>query len=68
MFDDLKPMLYRFNDGQRAHTGLIAQDVEESLEKAGISTNDFAGFMKNEDGYALRYDEFIALLIHKVHS
>lgn len=77
----LKPCTYRFVDGTsgRIHNGLIAQDVEEALGELGISTNDFAAFIKSqkaeidEDGkpkpiegeynYSLRYEEFISLLI-----
>lgn len=45
----LKPKSYKFinNDSNRTHTGLIAQDVEELLEQLGMSTLDFAGFIKS---------------------
>ena len=48
------------------HSGFISQQVEESLTKAAISTQDFAGFVKintnlTNEIYALRYEEFIAL-------
>ncbi len=49
LFFDLKPVTYKFNDGQsgRTHTGFISQDVEESLEKSGITALDFAAFCKD---------------------
>lgn len=82
LFDALKPISFLFNDGTsgRRHMGLGAQDVEQSLEDLGISTQDFAGFVKypkvDEDGneiegeyeYALRYGEFIPLLIEQVQN
>lgn len=72
LFDRLRPVRYRLKDGTsgRVHLGLIAQEVEEALEDAGLTAMDFAGLVKTprEDGgfgYALRYGEIIALLIHE---
>ena len=47
---DLKPVSYKFKDGEsgRTHYGLIAQDVEETMNKLGISPLDFAGFCKDQ--------------------
>lgn len=67
LFDRLKPTPYKFIDGTsgRTHTGFISQDIEESLAECGLTSTDFAAFVKspNETGYdyALRYEEFIAL-------
>lgn len=69
LYDDLKPVRYKFiqNESDRYHTGFISQDVEESLKKAGLTTKEFAGFVKYKPdsdetyGYGLRYEEFIAL-------
>lgn len=70
LFDNLKPVKYKFkeNDSDRIHTGLIAQDIEEALTTAGLTSKDFAGlcYWNKEDGtkgYGLRYEEFIALNI-----
>lgn len=67
-FDHLIPVTYKYNDGtsNRLHTGFIAQDVEEALNKASISTQDFAGIIlldkdTENEHWALRYEEFIAL-------
>ena len=62
-FDSLRPVTYKFNNGSsdRLHTGFIAQEVEQSLYNTGLSTKDFAGLCIEEDYYALRYEEFIAL-------
>ena len=62
--------VYRFkmNDGtsDRYHVGYVAQDVEEYMDKHGIDSLEFAGFVKDvdEDGneiYMLRYEEFMAI-------
>lgn len=68
LFDYLDPVKYQFIEGTsgRYHTGFISQDVEQAIEKAGLTTQDFAGFVKDKDDdgnehYYLRYEEFIAL-------
>ena len=67
-FDYLEPVKYQFIEGVsgRYHTGFISQDIEQAIEKAGLTTQDFAGFVKDKDDdgnehYYLRYEEFIAL-------
>lgn len=73
LFDNLNPVTYKYNDGTsgRLHTGYTTQGVASAIEKAGLTTNDFAGYMiatttnsetgeEEISGY-LRYDEFIAL-------
>ncbi len=76
-FDSLAPCAYKFIDGEsgRIHLGMISQDVEKALESCGISSMDFAGFVKSpregEEGnydYALRYAEFIPLLVWQVQK
>lgn len=44
-FDNLKPRRYKYILGSsgRPHFGYITQEVEEALEKAGLTTKDFAG-------------------------
>lgn len=81
-FDGLKPMSFLFNGGTsgRRHTGLGAQDVEQNLIDCGLTSMDFAGFIKSprkdetgqviegEYDYALRYSEFVSLLIDQVQK
>lgn len=45
----LKPSSYKLIEGQsgRTHYGLIAQDVEELMNKLNMSSMDFAGFIKS---------------------
>lgn len=72
LFDALKPASFMFTDGTsgRTHVGMVSQDIEEALAECGLSSQDFAGFVKaeTEHGYAycLRYDEFIGLLVSQV--
>ena len=48
----------------RTHYGFIAQEVEEVLERNGLSATDFAGLVKDKESgiYGLRYDQFIPVL------
>ena len=70
LFDQLKPVSYKLISGtsDRRHIGLVAQDVQSSLDSLGISTKDFAGIIINEDVYGLRYGEFIPLLIREIQA
>ena len=45
----IQPKSYKFNDGKsgRTHYGMISQDIEELLESLGMSSLDFAGFIKS---------------------
>lgn len=68
LFDNLTSRLYKYNDGKsgRTHTGFIAQEVKEAMDKAEISTNEFAAYIQAVDGdgkptLSIRYEEFIAL-------
>lgn len=81
-FNALSPCTYKFIDGEsgRTHLGMISQDVEKALADCNISSMDFAGFIKSpkkdekgnvidgEYAYALRYGEFIPLLIWQVQK
>jgi hypothetical protein len=83
--NDLNPVKYKFIEGgkavvdgdvvsipgSRTHYGLIAQEVKEVLDEAGVE--DFAGWVKmdmsEEDSMqGLRYDQFIAPLIKAVQE
>jgi hypothetical protein len=70
----LNPVKYRYqnNADQSVHYGLIAQDVEASMEDTGIDP-DFAGLVKTPTEaddvlYHLNYTEFIAILIKMVQD
>ena len=80
-FCHLKPSSYQYKHGTsgRIHTGFIAQDVENALEKAGLSRQDFAGLTVEpveeviEDGisdyrYSLRYEEFVSLNTYMIQE
>ena len=75
LFGTLRPCAFQYNNGRsgRTHLGLIAQDVEQALAAAGLTSLDFAGFVKSPDEetdggyvYSLRYEEFIPLCIHQI--
>ena len=71
MLDKLTPVRYKYNDGKsgRYHAGFRAQEVKAALEAAGLTTQDFGGFVDlNGDGeeLGLIYAEFIALLLQKI--
>ncbi len=79
-FMKLLPEMYKYIDGEsnRFHVGFIAQEVEQAMIDSGLTSLDFAGFIKSpiyikdEDGndtetidhyvYSLRYEEFIAII------
>lgn len=81
-FDSLKPASCKYIDGTsgRTHIVMVSQDVEQELTDSGLTSMDFAGFVKSpmtgendsEAGdkyrYFLRYDEFIGLLIWQVQE
>lgn len=48
LFNLLRVVTYEYNNGrsQRDHVGFIAQEVEQALETAGLTTQEFAGFVK----------------------
>ena len=71
MLDKLTPVRYKYNDGTsgRYHAGFRAQEVKEALEAAGLTTQDFGGFVDLKgDGeeLGLIYTEFIAILLQKI--
>lgn len=82
MFDTLKPANFKMIDGTsgRTHTGFISQDIEDALAPCGLTSIDFATFIKSpkvdKDGkviegeyvYGLRYDELIALMVAQIQS
>lgn len=73
MLDQIVPKRYKINNGTsgRYHVGFIAQDVERAMAAAGVSDQEFGGWIKDvdEDGnpvYMLRYTEMIAILWAKI--
>ena len=82
LYKRLQPVSYMFKNGTsgRTHIGFISQDVEEALSACGLTSLDFAGFVKspkrddNEQviegkyDYALRYGEFIALNTYMIQK
>lgn len=76
---DLIPSCGKYIDGTsgRTHIFFVAQDVENAMEKHGLTDLDFAGLIKSpvrnkltgeviDYMYALRYAEFIPLILDVV--
>lgn len=75
LFDLLRPVTFKFkeNESDRTHLGLIANEFEESINKAGLTTKDVAAFCSWEDedgtkGCGIRYTELIALNIYEIQK
>lgn len=70
LLDKLRPVRFKFNGkGDRYHVGFVAQDVEKAMTEAGLTRDDFGGFVDLKgDGseLGLSYDEFIGLLLQKI--
>lgn len=68
LIDNLKPSSYRMKEGNRIHSGFIADELKETAEKILGSADDFAAYAKimldeNEEYGAIRYEELIAPLV-----
>lgn len=70
IFDSIQPTSFKYNDGtsNRTHVGVIAQDVEQAILNAGLTTQDCAIVCYNVDeatgekkDYGVRYSEIIPL-------
>lgn len=63
-FKALRPVQFKYKEGDsgRTHTGFIAQEVEEAVEEAGMTSQDMALVVKDpSDRYYLRYEEIISV-------
>ena len=67
-FDNLKPSMFKYNDGTsgRTHLGFIAQEVKDAADVAEIDLKDLAAVcikkgQNDSERWTLRYDEFVAL-------
>lgn len=80
-FMSLKPTRFKYNNGVsgRMHLGFVAQDVEQAMLDAGLTSVELAALVKDpveevlDDGiedfrYSLRYGEFIALNTHMIQK
>lgn len=66
----IKPVKYKYKDGERNHYGIIAQELKEVIDELGI---DFGGYQdhnikNNEDKLTVGYMELIAPLIKSVQE
>ena len=67
--NSLIPSSYKFISGSvgRTHYGLIAQDVETTLDSFDKTSYDFAGLITGSN-YGLRYHEFISPMIKAIQE
>lgn len=74
LFDSLRPVRFKYNFGTsgRYHTGFIAQDVRDGIEKTGLTTNDAAMYVeykiKNVESCGIRYSEITALTVNEIQK
>lgn len=82
LFFKLKPTQFKFNNGTsgRYHIGFISQDVGDAIVESGLSTQDFAGYVKApkegftlesdeaDCSYYLRYNEFVSLNTYMIQK
>lgn len=47
LFDLVRPVTYMLLNGDRIHTGFIAQEVEEAMEKVGLTAEDLGFFCRD---------------------
>lgn len=48
LFFRLKPVNFMFDNGDRIHTGIIAQDLKESMDELGLSATEVAAFCRDK--------------------
>ena len=48
MFFKLNPLIYKFKDGIRKHSGFVSQEVMDAMSECGLTDLDFAGFCKDK--------------------
>ena len=81
ILDEIKPATFRFNDDRkeyRRHIGVIAQDVIDTLNNNGLDDyglvyryylpDDYGWHREEDERYAVRYQEFIPLLIKRLQK
>ena len=47
LFDLIRPVSYQLLSGDRLHTGFIAQEVEEAMEKVGLTAEELGFFCRD---------------------
>jgi hypothetical protein len=80
LYDSLQPVSYKLNDGTsgRTHTGLIAQELKQSILDAGLTTTEVAAYCEWDEENSetkektttcgIRYGELIPLNIHEIQK
>ena len=75
LFDAIRPVTFKYNDGRsgRSHIGFIAQEIDQALQKVGLSRQDFAALCVANEGtsteyWGIRYEEFVALCVDETQK
>lgn len=74
LFNLLRPVTFKLNDGTsgRFHMGLIANELKEAIETAGLTTQEVAAYCSwtenGEETCGIRYGEFVPLNIHEIQK
>lgn len=75
LFDILKPVTFKFKDdlikNDSTHIGFIAQDVEDAMLEANLTSKDLGLLSISNDSegrYSLAYQEFIALNVAQIQK
>lgn len=77
LFFDLQPVSYMFNDGDRKHIGITAQQLKNIMDTYNITAEELGAYcvdvITDEDGnktelYGVRYEEFIMLNTHMLQK
>lgn len=62
LFFMLKPVSYMFNNGDRVHFGIIAQDLKESMDELGLDDTEVAAYCRDivtKQIYDTETDEYV---------
>jgi hypothetical protein len=61
IFDTLKPVSYKYNHGTsgRTHLGFIAQDIQDSIKQANLTSKDYAIVAIEGEGFDVKQGEVI---------
>ena len=75
VFDNLRPVTYKLNEGTsgRTHVGFIAQELKESILNAELTTKEYAAYCEWDigtdfEGCGIRYEEIIPLNTYEIQK
>lgn len=66
--NELRPIAFNFRDEKRTRHGLGAQEVLETLDRCGLTLDDYAGISIDEEKWGLDYTQLIAPIIRAIQE